>query len=97
MRNSIPVGPENLTYLVRLVAQDSAALATDLITVNRLIVSMTARQENETVLSVWYNDRSDIEKQLQQNAITTAWLRSEIASCLSIYTKVDQNIPKKEG
>jgi len=89
--NNIPIGPENLIYLLRLVAEDSAELAASLITVNRLILRMTQRDEIETVLSVWYNDRSEIEKQLQRNAISTAWLRSEIASCLSISTKVDES------
>jgi len=91
MPNNIPVGPENLIYLLRLVAEDSAELAASLITVNRLILRMTQRDEIETVLSVWYNDRSEIEKQLQRNAISTAWLRAEISACLSISTKVDEN------
>jgi len=91
MSSNIPIGVENLVYLLRLLAEDSAELAASLITVNRLILRMTARDEIETVLSVWYNDRSDLEKQLQRNAISTAWLRSEIASCLSISTKVDES------
>jgi len=89
MANEPPAGVENLLYLLHLVAEDSAQLAANLITVNGLLLKMADRGEIETVMSVWYNDKNDLERQLQRNAISTAWLRSQIASCLSIYYKSD--------
>jgi hypothetical protein len=85
MSNEPPAGVENLLYLLHLVAEDSAQLAANLITVNGLLLKMADRGEIETVMSVWYGDKNDLERQLQRNAISTSWLRSQIASCLSIY------------
>jgi len=90
MSNEPPAGVENLLYLLHLVAEDSAQLAANLIIVNGLLLKMTDRGEIETVTSVWYNDKNDLERQLQRNAISTAWLRSQIQSCLSIYYESGQ-------
>jgi len=85
MSNKPPAGVENLLYLLHLVAEDSAQLAASLITVNSILLKMTERDEIEMVMAVFYADKNNLERQLQRNAISTAWLRSQIQSCLSIY------------